>query len=252
MDFDLAVLSDIHGNRWALEAVLDDLADAHADAIINLGDTLWGALDPAGTADLLMPLPVWHVRGNTDREMLAPTSTPSPTDRHSLAALTPARREWLGAHTPHVVLEDVLACHGTPERDDASLLEEIDRSGVRRRTGAEVQVALGAVPSGVSLVLCGHTHLPAAVQVPGGPLIVNPGSVGLPAYSHDAPVPHRIESGAPHARYAIVRRRAGGWHVAHRAIAHEWDAAARRAVEVGRTDWAHQLRTGYVATVAAG
>ena len=46
------------------------------------------------------------------------------------------------------------------------------------------------------LVLCGHTHVPRAVQV-GPVLVVNPGSVGMPAYTDDTPVPHAIETGAP-------------------------------------------------------
>ena len=90
------------------------------------------------------------------------------------------------------------------------------------------------------------THLPPAVQVPNGPLVVNPGSVGLPAYEHDEPCPHRMESGTPHARYAVVRRSRKSWTVEHRAVVYDWDAAASCASDVGRLDWAHQLLTGHV------
>lgn len=243
------VLSDIHGNRWALEAVLEDLARTPVDAIINLGDTLWGVLDPAGTADLLMPLAIRHVRGNTDREMLGELSaSPSLTDAYSHSATTAAQRAWLAAsHGPPFEMEGVLACHGTPESDDVSLLEDIGVNGVRRRRGGEIGVMLGEVPSGVSLVLCGHTHVPGMVQVADGPLVVNPGSVGLPAYSHDVPYPHRMESSAPHARYAVIRHSLAGWSVELRAVAYDWSAAAARAAEVGRPEWADQLRTGHVA-----
>jgi predicted phosphodiesterase len=241
-----AVLSDIHGNRWALEAVLEDLARVADRSLINLGDTLWGALDPAGTADMLMPLPFRHVRGNTDRAMLDRTFPPSMTDAHSSAALTEPRRAWLAAHEPPFVLDGVLACHGTPAADDVSLLEEIADGAVHRRTGSAIGAVLGQVPSTVTLVLCGHTHLPGIVQVPEGPLVVNPGSVGLPAYSHDVPCAHRMESGAPHARYAIVRRERNSWSVELRAVAYDWEAASRCAVDAGRLDWAHQLLTGHV------
>jgi len=37
-------------------------------------------------------------------------------------------------------------------------------------------------------------------------LVLNPGSVGLPAYDDDQPVPHIVENGTPEARYAIVQR----------------------------------------------
>ena len=244
-----AVLSDIHGNRWALEAVLEDLAPTSVDAVFNLGDTLWGVLDPAGTAGLLMPLAVRHVRGNTDREMLGDLpQSPSLTDRYANSATTNAQRQWLAAsHGAPFEIEGVLACHGTPDDDDTSLLEDIGVDGVRRRRGGEIGAVLRGVPSGISLVLCGHTHLPGMVQVPGGPLVVNPGSVGLPAYSHDVPFPHRMESGVPHARYAVVRRGRAGWTVELRAVAYDWHAAAAHAAEVGRPEWAHQLRTGHVA-----
>ena len=50
----LVVIADIHGNRWALEAVLQDIDRRGIQQIVNLGDHLTGPLDPAGTADLLI------------------------------------------------------------------------------------------------------------------------------------------------------------------------------------------------------
>jgi predicted phosphodiesterase len=241
----LAVLSDIHGNRWALEAVLLDLAKTPTDAIINLGDTLWGALDPAGTADLLMALSIRNVCGNTDREMLEGAGT-SAADVHSRAALTGPRRAWLAAHEPLLEFDGIVACHGTPGSDSTSLLEEITAAGVHRRGPAAVAAALGALSPSVSLVLCGHTHLSGIVQVSSRLLVVNPGSIGLPAYRHDTPWPHCMESGSPHARYAVVQDLNRGWRVEHRAILYDWEAAAKRAHDVGRPDWAYQLRTGHV------
>ena len=49
----LAVIADIHGNRWALEAVLQDIDRRGIQQIVNLGDHLTGPLDPAGTAEFL-------------------------------------------------------------------------------------------------------------------------------------------------------------------------------------------------------
>src|SRR6478672_7318731 len=154
----IAVLADIHGNRWALEAVLEDLARVPDAMVLNLGDSLWGPLDPSGTADLLMAQRMRHVRGNTDREMLDSRETPSLTDAHSLAALTPARHLWLAAHEPPFIMDDVLACHGTPKADDKSLLEAIGPYSVfpHPRRGGEVAAKLKRVPPTVTLVLCGH------------------------------------------------------------------------------------------------
>lgn len=242
----LAILSDIHGNRWALEAVLDDLSRTPVDARINLGDSLWGVLDPAGTADILMSIEMRSVRGNTDRDLLAPRTPLAPSiETHSRAALTEARRAWLERHEPPFVVGGVLACHGTPDNDSKTLLEEISEQGVRRRSGAEVRAVLGQLPTDVSIVLCGHSHVPGMVQVPGGPLVLNPGSIGLPAYRHTVPHAHRMESGSPHARYALIEGRSGSWRVELRAVVYDWAAAAARADEIGRADWAHALRTGH-------
>jgi hypothetical protein len=46
--------------------------------------------------------------------------------------------------------------------------------------------------------------LQRAVRLPGGSLVVNPGSVGWPAYDDDRPAPPVMEAGSPHARYAVV------------------------------------------------
>jgi predicted phosphodiesterase len=242
----LAILSDIHGNRWALEAVLDDLSRSSVDATINLGDSLWGVLDPAGTADLLMSIEMRSVRGNTDRDLLAaPSAAPPAIETHSRAALTPARRAWVERHEPPFIADGILACHGTPDDDFRTLLEEVTEQGVRRRSGAEVGAAIGAIAPDVSLVLCGHSHQPGIVQVPGGPLVLNPGSIGLPAYRHNVPHAHRMESGTPHAKYAVIEKRGNSWRIELRAIVYDWAAAAARADELGRDDWAHALRSGH-------
>ncbi|HEY8611153.1 MAG TPA: metallophosphoesterase family protein, partial [Roseomonas sp.] len=99
------------------------------------------------------------------------------------------------------------------------------------------------------LVLCGHTHTPRAVTA-GGVLVVNPGSVGLPAYRDAEPVPHVMEAGSPHARYALAMRTELGWSAELRAVAYDWDAAARQAEEHGRPDVAHVARTGRVLPMA--
>ena len=66
----VAVISDIHGNRLALEAVLDDIRRQKVDAIFNLGDLLSGPLEPNWVADILMDLDIPTVRGNHDRALI--------------------------------------------------------------------------------------------------------------------------------------------------------------------------------------
>ncbi|WP_197730239.1 metallophosphoesterase family protein [Rhizobium ruizarguesonis] len=69
-------------------------------------------------------------------------------------------------------------------------------------TTSEVEGRLSGVDAAV--VLCGHTHLAREMRLADGRLVVNPGSVGLPAYDEAQPYLRRNEAGSPHARYAIV------------------------------------------------
>ena len=58
-----------------------------------------------------------------------------------------------------------------------------------------------------SLIACGHTHVPRVMRSATGAWVVNPGSVGRPAYDDTHPLYHRVEMGSPDARYAIVASR---------------------------------------------
>lgn len=94
-------------------------------------------------------------------------------------------------------------------------------------------------------MLCGHTHLTRSVRLDDGRMIVNPGSVGLPAYHDDQPFPHDVQSGSPHARYAIVEKQTEGWLIEKVALTYPWESMAAIAEDRGRADWARALRTGF-------
>ena len=66
----IALVSDIHGNLPALEAVFAHLKTHPVDVVVNLGDHLSGPLWPAETADLLMKTDWLHIRGNHDRNLV--------------------------------------------------------------------------------------------------------------------------------------------------------------------------------------
>ena len=123
--------------------------------------------------------------------------------------------------------------------------------GMRAATKQEARQRLGTGPATrAALALCGHTHMPRTMQLIGGPLVVNPGSVGLQAYDDDHPHLHHMESDSPHARYALVERSPQGWQVEHRAVTYDWEQAAQRAEANGRPDWADALRTGRMGRTA--
>jgi predicted phosphodiesterase len=248
----VALVSDIHGNRWALDAVLGHVAGQRVEAIWNLGDILSGPLDPAGTAELLIPLALPTIRGNHERQLLACADRPgSASDQFAFEHTEPHHRAWL-ASLP-VGLEPragVMMCHGSPRSDVEPLLETVEGEGQRAARLAEIEERVDGAAAG--LIVCGHTHVPRVMRASDGRVIVNPGSVGLPAYDsvHPAPVPggpdvYHVETGSPHASYAIVEDVAGGWEVSFHRVVYDWESAARCAERNRRLEWAHALRTGF-------
>ncbi|MTW11574.1 metallophosphoesterase [Pseudoduganella eburnea] len=240
----IAVMSDIHGNLWALDAVLSDIARRQVDVTVNLGDILSGPLQPAETADRLMQLDLPTIRGNHERQLLQhDPAIMGASDRWAHDHIAPGHRKWIASLPPSMHLQkDVLLVHGTPGSDLVYWMESVDPAGQRVATYDEVLQRAGDAQA--SLILCGHTHVPRSVLLGDGRLVVNPGSVGLQAYHGDLPHPHKAENGTPHARYAIVEQSGPGWTVEQYAIAYDWNAAAGVAQRHGRPDWAFALTTG--------
>jgi hypothetical protein len=81
--------------------------------------------------------------------------------------------------------------------------------------------------------------------VPGGCLVLNPGSVGCPVFA-DHPGALHFELRSPHARYAILTKRGGRWDAELFALEYDWVSASQRAAENGRTDWAEAMVTGAI------
>lgn len=241
----IAVFADIHGNLRALEAVQADVAKRSPDVIVNLGDHFSGPLQAAATADLLMQQSYIHIRGNHDRQLIdrAPEKM-GPSDRAAHGQLNSRHLAWLATLPPTQMLgEDVLLCHGSPKDDLEYLLEQVDGERVRLAPAAQIQERLGATQA--ALILCGHTHMPRSVSLPGGQVVVNPGSIGLPAYDDTWTEPHYVETGSPHARYALIDWDPKVKRIEFVALEYDWGSASRDAARANRPDWAHALATGY-------
>jgi predicted phosphodiesterase len=258
----LAVISDIHGNLLALQAVLADIARQGVDQTVNLGDILSGPLQVAETADLLMAQGFPTISGNHERQLLALMDKPRDqldaltSDGYAATQVSPVHTGWLASLPASMALNDeVWLCHGTPGSDLQYWLETVvpgfeqgQGPGVRAATAGEVAERLGRVLTH-AVVLCGHTHVPRVAQCQGpqgAVLIVNPGSVGLQAYGDAHPWPHVVENGAPHARYALLESGPAGWQVSLRAVPYDHLAQSRVAARNHRPDWAHALATGFM------
>jgi len=193
----IAVLSDIHGNTIALDAVLEDI-ERHggADAFWILGDLAAIGYDPAGAIERLSRLPgATIVRGNTDRYVVT-GERPGPTPQQCQANpdLWPAgvlvagslswtqgavwATGWAGwlAGLPlefRTALPDgtrVLCVHAAPGSDDARGLHPATDGDTLRSMAAQAEA---------DLLLVGHTHWAMFAEA-AGVRLVNAGSVSNP------------------------------------------------------------------------
>ncbi len=244
----IALLSDIHGNLPALEAVVADLRPRGVDTIVNLGDILSGPLLPLETARYLMAQDWPTIAGNHERQLLAITAAKpgGASDRFARECLGETELDWLRALPATLRLNDeVFLCHGTPRRDIEYFLDSQVGERLVLASAEQVTERLGEERS--ELVCCGHTHIPRVLRSARGQWLVNPGSVGLQAWDDDHPEPHVAEMGSPDARYAIAEKTTQGWRVTSISLPYDHEAAARIAARNGREDWARWLRTGYAA-----
>ena len=241
----IAVLSDIHGNLPALEAVLADAGRRGCDLALNLGDIASGPLWPRQTLERLLPLGLPTIAGNHERQLLGDPAGLAASDAHARQALEPAQLDWIRALPPRLRTGEVLLCHGTPDSDLDYLLDDLAPPGIRAADAATVAARLHHPDAaGARVVLCGHSHTPRLLRLDDGRLVLNPGSVGLPAFSTERPLPHQVATGTPEARYAVLERHAAGWDAELLAVPYPFEAAAVRAADLGRPDWAHALRHG--------
>ena len=167
-----------------------------------------------------------------------------PSDRHAYRQLNQDHRSWLATLPALAQAEHgILACHGTPTNDHQYLVEEALEGRLVRAKPTTIQDRLGNVLA--RLVLCGHSHQQHLIQLPDGPLILNPGSVGCPSYDDPGHDPHVSEAGSSHARYAILDINDRHMATEMIAVCYDWTVAAARAEQNDRPDWAYGLRTGW-------
>jgi putative phosphoesterase len=178
----LAIISDIHGNLVALEAVLADIAQQGCDQIICLGDVIEDGPYPRECLHRIYDLGCETVMGNTDERMLKfHGQTPDLSVENvshqrnfwSANQLTESDCELIAQFKPFLKLElvrfDLIAYHGSPKSNTDPIVQS---------TSSEELDAFFAGHT-ASLFVGGHTHRPFCInhfEVQ----VINPGSVGLP------------------------------------------------------------------------
>jgi diadenosine tetraphosphatase ApaH/serine/threonine PP2A family protein phosphatase len=242
-----AAIADVHGNRVALEAVLDDIAALGLTEVVNLGDHVSGPLEAGRTADLLIELGFPSIRGDQDRRLVELSlAGPEASERGDYKQLDRNHLDWLAGLQPTMVYhDDVFLCHGSPRSDSAYWLDRVTDDGVVHASPVE-DVEAEAAGIAASLILCAHTHIPRVVRLRDGRLVVNPGSVGCPGYEYPKPVFHRVQTGTPDACYAILERTPHGWSATFRYVPYDHMSMAELAQRNGWPAWASALATGWI------
>jgi predicted phosphodiesterase len=205
----VAIISDIHGNCIALEAVLADLGRDKVDRLVCLGDAIQGGPQPAEVVARLRELACPVVMGNADAWLLTGEETgsePISAERlvklnevrvWSLAQLSAEDRAFIAGFQPTVTVplnpdRDLLCFHGSPASFDEIILPETSEEKFQEILGAYVPHILTG----------GHTHLQQLRRLGANEsFFFNPGSVGL-AYSHNQPEGHFRTD--PWAEYGVL------------------------------------------------
>jgi predicted phosphodiesterase len=212
----IALLSDIHGNLVALEAVLADLDSEAVDAVICLGDVVVTGPQPRQVIALLQELHWPIVMGNTDAWLLDPQPwdiTDEDSERLEAVELwgaslmTGEDLAFIRTFQPTVSVDlgnslTLLGYHGSPQSSTDIISPTTPEDELQKKlAGYHVDIMAG-----------GHIHQQMLRSYQGS-LLINPGSVGLPYQT----VSGRTRN-PPWAEYALVTNQAGQVKVEFRRV----------------------------------
>jgi len=244
----IAILSDIHSNVYALQAVIKDAKSKNVDEMLNLGDSFYGPIAPRATYDLLQANKFITVCGNQDREILEASLVQleeNKTLKYVYEDLGEEVLYWIQALPfEKFVTEDIYITHGTQHDDSVYLLEDVSSGKPVLRDDKKILELIDDVES--KFVICGHSHMPRCVNLSSGQVVINPGSVGLQAYKDDLPHEHKMENFTPDASYIILDINNNEYNIELVKVSYDYKKAALMAQKNEREDWAHALRTGEV------
>ncbi len=201
----IVVISDIHGNCLALDAVMADLGPRPVDQLVCLGDAIQGGPQPAQVVQRLRQIGCPVVMGNADAFLLSGhDEEPASPEREaklqavrewSLSQLSERDRGFIGGFQPTVTVEGagggrLLCFHGSPTSFNDIILPSTPEEEFLRLLGSYEPAVLAG----------GHTHLQQVRRL-GPNFFFNPGSVGFAYSPGQAPDGFRAD---PWAEYAVL------------------------------------------------
>lgn len=217
----IAVLSDIHANAQALEAVMGDVVNQGCEHVFCLGDLALAGPQPKTVMDYVMAQNTWTIiQGNTDKmiaqygpEVVEFLEAQYPVMANAIAddvlQIDDTHRAFLAELPPILSFEvegcTVLLTHGSPRANNEDILPGMPLEIVE-------EIIEGTTEK---LILCGHTHIPCGYQTNTNQTVVNVGSVGRPM-THE-----------PKACYTIVDFANGSFEVRHRFVTYDNVLAAQ-------------------------
>lgn len=234
----IAIVSDIHANLHALEAVWEDVINQKPDAVYCLGDLVGYGAFPNEVVDFVQQHDIPTVMGNYDEGVgfdlhdCGCVYRDPLQDRMGAQSLkwtqdhtTAENKSYLQALPLQIRLEDrqprILLVHGSPRKINEYLYEDRPEATFQRI----------AKVAGTDVLLFGHTHLPYQKRA-GSTLFVNAGSVGKP------------KDGDPRAGYVLLSLDQAP-EVEFRRVSYDVEAAAGAVRAAGLPElFATQLETG--------
>ena len=231
-----AVISDIHSNVFALEAVLKAIDQENIDRIFVLGDIFGYYPWAVETYDILSDRPCVFIKGNHDH--LVETcdervSTPWYFDlvvhnRHELVTRRPEALSWLSkmGFSQRITLDhlEVNLIHGSP----------LDPANGRiypdyfEKLSADEMRLLSWMPAGNEIVLLGHTHYPFCFRTTKNGIVANPGSIGQPRDGNPMPSWGILDSSS--SAFYLRRSDYDYMHVIEILNSSNWNARATKAL----------------------
>jgi putative phosphoesterase len=211
----IAVISDIHGNMQALEAVLDDIKNEECEKIFCLGDLAMAGPEPVKTIELIKELyekgGFELIQGNTDEmignynnEIGEKVKSAFPVLGNAIindVKIIPDNlKEFLKNLPKQANLEiegvKILLVHGSPRASDENIFPNLPIEKIEEMIdGTDADV-----------IFCGHTHIPAGYQTTKRQTVINDGSIGRPF------------TPTPQSCYVIARLNDGVLDVTHKFI----------------------------------
>lgn len=216
----IAVISDIHANFPALEAVMKDIRRENCEKVFCLGDLAMAGPQPHMVIDFVRKQSDWTViQGNTDK-LIAEYSQKTyedvkqmyPMMANALAddarILEEDKRQYLASLPPQLELEiegvKVLLVHGSPRKNNENIFPNMPLNEVEEMIK----------DTDADLIFCGHTHQPCGYQTSSKQTVVNVGSVGRPMTE------------VPDACYVVADFNNGGFSINHKFVDYDRKLAA--------------------------